>query len=1041
MSTRDRNIRSALMIARRGRAPGGSLSDAISSFSKDREAQLNRPASGASDAALMAALEGQHPQLAVAEPMEQRRAAPVSSGVGDLGAQIDEGAKWLSGQPEDDAGGATKVSPTNRALQDPRATSAAPRLAQPRVALTTDGTSQPSATGAPQVSHILDFVGKADGGGSYNSYYAHANNNSVDLTGMSLNDVLNFQRDLVTRQGLPSAAAGRYQFMPQTLKGLMGQMQLTGDEQFDPKMQDQLATQLLKNRGLDDWQAGKLSDGQFMNNLAHEWAALPVPATGQSAYESHLNHATVGVGQTANMLREARGLPTSADGDAPNAQPPAAQPSRTAQADAPAIPPSAPAYGPFGTNAKPGFADFKFDPNDTEDMHIPGGSKTDAAPSALAPTPGAPPPASLQDATGGPQAKADQLLDPDAAQTAQRGGTMRRKHFDDGGDSGGDSAGDSAATAAGVAAGYGGVGDANGAPDGTSTNSGVTGFGGMGDGDATGVGDSVGYGSSTSGNGGSPSAGHGVGMGSSGVGSAANSGGAGAGGGNGAAGSGGNGTGGGGGTASGGSGPGGNGAGNGIGLGGTGGAATMSQLGPDAQDLRSTINAYFNSQGLMGQDTTQSLGVPPGLLSGVGTATSPVTVSQLGPPTTSPAQQQYAATMAAAAQMRGGNAPSAPSAPSSPSPSQVAAINALMAARGGASASSAPSAPSAPGPSTVGFQTVGFGDDAPSAPSAPAPSPNQAQQQYAATMAAVSAMRGSPSQAVNAPSAPSQAVNAPAPAQQNQAQQVQAPAPAPAPAPTNNSNRSSGRYGTIDPSGVGRHNRGGVVNLASGGIASIPTDELIELALQRIQQRRKAASGGAQSSSKAAAPVSTGQILAGEGMDWSALAPDNDPGNPNYAYELGLGPMGESPSSGSDTPAPMPTPTPNTPAIPSGVVGNHSGASGSPIGGVPNAVPTVTPALNSSTSSSGPQYSNTLNQVLGTNSPNMDQIFGFTYPTPPAPKAQPVGPVSQNEINGLYGFGGGSQEGTGTFQGGGAVIMDAALNKARKAIKGNKRHV
>ena len=79
-----------------------------------------------------------------------------------------------------------------------------------------------------------------------------------------------------------------------------------------------------------------------------------------------------------------------------------------------------------------------------------------------------------------------------------------------------------------------------------------------------------------------------------------------------------------------------------------------------------------------------------------------------------------------------------------------------------------------------------------------------------------------------------------------------------------------------------------------------------------------------------------------------------------------------------------------------------------------------------------------LDQVLGTNNPTQNQIFGFNYPQNlPPPKAQPVGPVSQNEINGLYGFGGGSQMGTGTFESGGAVIMDA-LNRARKASKGKR---
>jgi hypothetical protein len=87
-----------------------------------------------------------------------------------------------------------------------------------------------------------------------------------------------------------------------------------------------------------------------------------------------------------------------------------------------------------------------------------------------------------------------------------------------------------------------------------------------------------------------------------------------------------------------------------------------------------------------------------------------------------------------------------------------------------------------------------------------------------------------------------------------------------------------------------------------------------------------------------------------------------------------------------------------------------------------------------------PTYNNTLDEALGTNNPTMNQTFGFNYPVPPPPKPQPQGPVSQNLINALYGFGGGSQMGTGTGIGtfaasGGAIVMDALLraNRARKA--------
>lgn len=160
----------------------------------------------------------------------------------------------------------------------------------------------------PQAARILDFVAGPESKGNYNAYWGHENNQNVNLTNMTLNEVLQFQHNLVAVQRLPSSASGRYQFMPKTLTGLMQQMHLTGNEKFTPEMQDQLALQLLKNRGMEAWQQGKLSDAGFMNNLAYEWASLPNPHTGRSQYDGDgLNHALVTPKQTQAMLNEARG--------------------------------------------------------------------------------------------------------------------------------------------------------------------------------------------------------------------------------------------------------------------------------------------------------------------------------------------------------------------------------------------------------------------------------------------------------------------------------------------------------------------------------------------------------------------------------------------------------------------------------------------------------------------------------------------------------------------------------------------------------------
>ena len=142
MSSPDKAARAAKLVARRvGKAPGGSLSDAINSFSQQRNAQLNRPAASG-DVAAQLALYQQPRQLMVAEP-EQRRSQPMSQGVGDLGAEIDKGAKWLSGTPdEDDTPPPAKGSPS-RTSGTPKSGSAP-----------NSPTSQPPHPGGPSASNV-----------------------------------------------------------------------------------------------------------------------------------------------------------------------------------------------------------------------------------------------------------------------------------------------------------------------------------------------------------------------------------------------------------------------------------------------------------------------------------------------------------------------------------------------------------------------------------------------------------------------------------------------------------------------------------------------------------------------------------------------------------------------------------------------------------------------------------------------------------------------------------------------------------------------
>jgi muramidase (phage lysozyme) len=77
-----------------------------------------------------------------------------------------------------------------------------------------------------------------------------------------------------------SAAAGAYQFLPDTWEGASRKLGLRG---FGPANQDQAALYLIERRGaLASIDRGELSDGA-LDRLAREWASLPTLA-GVSAY-------------------------------------------------------------------------------------------------------------------------------------------------------------------------------------------------------------------------------------------------------------------------------------------------------------------------------------------------------------------------------------------------------------------------------------------------------------------------------------------------------------------------------------------------------------------------------------------------------------------------------------------------------------------------------------------------------------------------------------------------------------------------------------
>lgn len=125
---------------------------------------------------------------------------------------------------------------------------------------------------------LLDFIGNKEAPKGYDTVYANRMDRMPKpLTSMTMKEILNQGKWRTNTFG--SSACGRYQFMDATLRDLATELDLRATDVFTPDYQDRLGLHLLRRRGYDKWIKGTLSDGEFMLNLAKEWASFPVPYT------------------------------------------------------------------------------------------------------------------------------------------------------------------------------------------------------------------------------------------------------------------------------------------------------------------------------------------------------------------------------------------------------------------------------------------------------------------------------------------------------------------------------------------------------------------------------------------------------------------------------------------------------------------------------------------------------------------------------------------------------------------------------------------
>ncbi len=121
-------------------------------------------------------------------------------------------------------------------------------------------------------------------------YGAYVDDKSKPITSMTLSEVLQTQRKMLRnkKNRWNSSAVGKYQITRRTLKDLMKKLKLKGNELFTPELQDKMAIELLKRRGLEKFENGKISLKDFHNRISKEWASVARHGSDKGSYGQHV---------------------------------------------------------------------------------------------------------------------------------------------------------------------------------------------------------------------------------------------------------------------------------------------------------------------------------------------------------------------------------------------------------------------------------------------------------------------------------------------------------------------------------------------------------------------------------------------------------------------------------------------------------------------------------------------------------------------------------------------------------------------------------
>lgn len=138
------------------------------------------------------------------------------------------------------------------------------------------GLMGPGGGGTMNTAGLASFIGGLESGNDYTKMVGGKQDASV----------LGKTIDELEKEKGGQFAMGRYQIQMRTAKEVLKNAGIdTSKFKFDQAGQDKIFELLLKRRGIEDFQSGKITKEQFAKNLSMEWAALPENASGKGYYD------------------------------------------------------------------------------------------------------------------------------------------------------------------------------------------------------------------------------------------------------------------------------------------------------------------------------------------------------------------------------------------------------------------------------------------------------------------------------------------------------------------------------------------------------------------------------------------------------------------------------------------------------------------------------------------------------------------------------------------------------------------------------------